>query len=97
MKTQKSDTITLRINPALKRKLEVAKGFLQLSEVISWLIQQYVREFEKQYGLIYVSVDKKTQYDIITKMYGVALSPERFEELWDFYPKTRKDIAIYGD
>ena len=95
MKLQKSDTITVRINPALKRKFEVAKWFLQLSDVIGILVQDYVREYERQYGIIPVSIDKNSQYDIVTKMYWISMTPDRFKELLSLYPKTKNNKAIY--
>ncbi len=95
MKIQKSDTITVRLNPCLKQKLEVAKWFLNLSDIIWVLIQDYVRDFEKQYWVIPVSIDKNSQYDIVTKMYWVKMSPERFDELLHIFPKVRNNIAVY--
>lgn len=94
MKILKTDTITLRINPWLKQKFEVAKWFLNVSDVLWSLIQEYVREFENQYWVINISLNRAAQYDIVTKMYWVNISKKSFEELLDIYPKERKGIAF---
>lgn len=91
MKLQKTDTVTIRMNPALKRKFQVAKWFLGSSDVIGNLIQDYVRKFEHQYWIINVSLDSKDQYDIVTKVFWVRLTKARFDELWNLYPKSRND------
>lgn len=97
MKTQKSDTITFRLNPALKRKFEVAKWFLHVSDILGLLVQDFVRDFEKQYWIIEVSLDKSSQYDIVTKMLWINITRTRFDELWELYPKDRKNKAVYGN
>jgi hypothetical protein len=91
MKLQKTDTVTIRLNPWLKRKFQVAKGFLGASDVLGNLMQNYVREFEQQYWIISVSLDKDDQYDIVTKVFWVKLTKARFNELWDINPKSRNE------
>lgn len=97
MKLYKNDTITVRVNPILKAKFEVAIWFLWVSDSISYYMQNIIRDFEKQYWIIPTWADKNTQYDIITKMFWVKLSKKRFEELLESYPKTKKNIAMYWD
>jgi len=94
MKILKTDTITIRLNPWLKQKLSVAKWFLNVSDILWVLIQNYIRDYEKQYGIIKVSLNEAEQYDIITKMYWVKLSKNKFDELLDVYPKEKAGRAL---
>lgn len=95
MRLYKNDILTVRLNPILKSKFNIAIWFLSISEVLSRFIQDYVRDFEKQFWVIEVSVNKDTQYDIITKMYWVKIDKQRFKRLIEAYPKTRKNTPMY--
>lgn len=95
MRLYKNDSLTIRLNPILKSKFNIAIWFLWLSEVLNNMIQDYVRDYEKQFWVIPVSTNKSDQYDILTKMFWVKINQSRFEELINSYPKSRKGIAIY--
>lgn len=97
---RKTEQITIRVNPILKDKFIVAIWFLDISAVLLEFMQTYVREYEKHILVakpIPTRTDKQWIYDIITKIHGVKLSPERYDEMLSLYPKTKKNIAIYWD
>lgn len=60
-------------------------------------MQEIVREYEKQYWVIKVWANKQDQYDMITNMFWMEIEKERMDELKRCYPKTKKNIVIYGD
>ena len=96
MKLYKNKLLTIRINPLLLDKFQVSVWFCDVSSVITQFMQQTVRDFEKQYWVIPVWTDLDTKYDILTKMFWVKITKQEAEKLLKFYPKTRKDIHIYG-
>ncbi|MDQ7023085.1 MAG: hypothetical protein Q9M97_06180 [Candidatus Gracilibacteria bacterium] len=59
MRKQKSDRITIRINPLLKEKFNTCLVFSGLSEVLNNFIIDYVRKYEAQYGIIPVRASQK--------------------------------------
>ncbi len=87
--------MSLRINPILLEKFQVAIGFENVSASITAYMQKVVREFEAQYWVIPVGgVEADTKYDIITRLYWVQINRKEFDKLLKFYPKTRKWIYI---
>jgi len=90
MKLYKSTSINIRVNDILKKKFEVAIGFLWISDVFSSFMQDYVRKFERETGkTIPVWTDDSTLYNIITQIHWVKLSKTKFDELKSYYPKTK--------
>jgi hypothetical protein len=65
MKIQKQETIGFRVNPILKKKFNVAIGFIDMTNAFTHFMQQTVREYENQYGIIKVSACKAEQYELI--------------------------------
>lgn len=96
---RKTEQITIRVNPILKDKFSVAIWFLDISAVFSEFMQTYVREYEKNiWQPIPLRIDKQWTYDLITNVYWIKITKERYDEILALYPKTRKqNRAIYWD
>ena len=94
---QKNDNINIRCNSILKDKFIVAIWFNDISAVFTDFMQKTVREYEKNIAKIPVRTDKAWLYDLITKVYWIKINERTFYEILNFYPKTKKNIWIYGD
>lgn len=80
MRFLKEDTLTIRINPLLKDKFHIATWFGGISATINIYIANYVRDYEKQYGIIPLSIKTKEKYDIITKFFWIKVNKKLYQE-----------------
>lgn len=94
---QKNDNINVRCNSLLKDKFIVAIWFCSISDVFTAFMQDTVRKYEREFWKIPWRMDKQWLYDLITKTYWVKISERSFYEILNFYPKTKKNIWIYGE
>ena len=80
MRFFKQETLCIRINPILKDKFHIATWFVGISAAINTFIANYVRDYEKQYWVIPLSINSKEKYDIITKFFWVKVNKKLYEE-----------------
>lgn len=80
MRFYKEDNLNIRINPILKDKFHIATWFAWISATLNTFIANYVRDYEKQYWVIPMSIKTKEKYDIITKFYWVKLSKKLYDQ-----------------
>lgn len=77
----KEDCLNLKINPILKLKFHIAIWFQGMSATITSFISDYVRDYEKQYGIIPITLTNDIKYDILTKFFGVQLDRQTYKKL----------------
>lgn len=46
---------------------------------------------------LFEEISQDMQYKIITEDIGIQITRERYDELISHYPKTKKNITLYGD
>lgn len=80
-KFSKEDSINIKINPILKLKFHIASWFNWLSAIITNFISEYVRDYEKQYGIIPISLTNDVKYDVLTKFFWVQLDRQTYKKL----------------
>lgn len=80
MRFYKEETLSIRINPILKDKFHIATWFVWISATINTFIANYVRDYEKQYGVIPMNIKTKEKYDIITKFFWVKFNKKLYEQ-----------------
>lgn len=77
----KEDTISIRINPILKLKLHIACWFSWVSSTITFLLNNYIRDYEKQYWIIPITLTNDIKYDVLTKFFWVQLDRQTYKKL----------------
>ena len=80
MRLLKDDTLTIRVNPLLKTKFHIATWFAGISATINTFMSNFVRDYEKQYWVIELTLTKKQKYDLITKFFWVKVNKKLMEE-----------------
>lgn len=76
----KDDNLSIRINPILKDKFHIATGFVWISATLNTFIANFVRDYEKQYWVIPMSIKSKEKYEIITKFFGIKVNRKLYQE-----------------
>lgn len=77
----KEDTLTIRINPILKDKFQIAVWFAWISATINSFINNYVRDYEKQYWVIPIHLTNALKYDVLTKFFWIKINKKIYQEL----------------
>lgn len=80
MRLFKEDTLCIRINPLLKDKFHIATWFAGISATLNTFIANYVRDYEKQYWIIPLTLKSKDKYDLITKFFWVKVNKKLYNE-----------------
>lgn len=77
----KEDTLNIRINPILKTKFHIAVWFAWISATLNSFINNFVRDYEKQYWIIPINLDNSLKYDVITKFFWIQLDKQLYKKM----------------
>jgi hypothetical protein len=80
MRLYREETLSIRINAILKHKFAIATWFSWVSARINTFMSDYVRDYEKQYWVIPMTINAKEKYDVITKFFWVKVNKKLFKE-----------------